>query len=142
MFTVAAVFLVLVILLAFLIQASNKAKTDIEISNIRTKTVNSFLDTLTTSYLPDALRITIANQGDDPDYLNLKITEIRDFALRTGITFYFLPVTEITTVGDFSPGTYVNASYEIEFNITTKDITYQNTVKTIEVKNVLIPQPV
>ena len=137
MFTIAAVFLVIVILLAFLIQASNISKTAIEESNIRTKTTDSFLDSLINSYLPDALEMTVINYGNNPTELNKKIDEIVIFAQRTGIEFIFTEITQITIEETGTPE-IVNAQFTISFDITNKDITYKIIEEIIRVEGIQI----
>jgi len=137
MFTVASVFLVLVILAAFLIQANNKSKTDIQTSSIRTKTTNSFMDSLINNYLPDALEITLTNTGaldPDEDHLNGLITEnMENLAMKSGIDFSFIPIETITsTENPLEPGFY-DASFDITFTIINKNITYKDVTETISI---------
>ncbi|MBL7147839.1 MAG: hypothetical protein ISS82_03370 [Nanoarchaeota archaeon] len=141
MFTLAAVFLVLVILLAFLIQSSNKTKTNIEISNIRTKTTNSFMDSLLNSYLPDALEMTVLQNHLDPDesFLDNKINEIVNFASRTGIEFTVNPIPQINVVTLSEDPLILEADFTITFTITNQDIIYEDITETIIVTDLEIP---
>jgi len=137
MFTLAAVFLVLVILAAFLVQTNNKTKTDIQVSSIRTKTTNSFLNSLNNYYLPNALEITMENTGAvDPDesYLNQLISEdITLIAIKSGIDFSFIPVETITSTENPLELGFYDASFDITFTITNKNTTYKDITETISI---------
>ena len=137
MFTLAAVFLVLVILAAFLVQTNNKTKTDIQVSSIRTKTTNSFLNSLNNYYLPNALEITMENTGasnPDESYLNQLISEdITLLAIKSGIEFSFTSVETITSTENPLELGFYDASFDITFTITNKNTTYKDITETISI---------
>jgi len=149
MFTMAAIFLVLVILAAFLVQTNNKSKTDIQTSNIKTKTTNDFMDSLINNYLPDALNMTmdqsltpINPSPEDLEFLNEEmIPEIESLASKTGIQFSLVDPIEGITLDPEEPGSEVfySASFDITFTIINDHIKYESITETILVTGFQAP---
>lgn len=55
-FTFIAVILLSVLMLAFLVNINNRVQTETQTLNVKIETINSFVKSLNSSYLPDALR--------------------------------------------------------------------------------------
>lgn len=61
-FTFISVVLVSILIIAFLINIDNRSKNNIQVTNVKTETLNSFVKSLNSSFIPDALKVS-SNQA-------------------------------------------------------------------------------
>ncbi len=117
-FTFISVILVSILIIAFLININNRSKSNIQVTNVKTETLNSFVKSLNSSFIPDALKVS-SNQVMISllDYESNKSIYIND------INDYFKKVME---TGDYNG--------ERQDGMFIEDLDYRLTIALDEIK--------